>query len=436
MRRLFLLLLCTSASYAAEPRVISLEEAYERVASSDQSVQIAWLAARKADLEPRSALTRMGPQLTGTLTGDRQHRSVSSGTPASTLNSRTGTGQAGITLEQPLLDMTVFPAYRRGKLVSKATQLQYQALVRQVLFSVTTAYYGVLQQEQIVEVDKQAVELAQENVNVAEKRAKAGEVTRTDTLRATASLQENKRTLIESSSTLDLKRNVLANLLNLDPTQPIAVKEPAKADENAPSYENLLAKAYSRREDLKAEELAIQQDVERRNEIRAQYAPKVSAQLSATTNSISNNVSNDSDTNAWQAGISLSMPFMTGGQREIDLKTSAMQIEQTRLNYDKLRKSIQEEVKTAWVDVRTLKETIIALKAEVEAAERGYEDLKSQYQAGTAKSIDVLDALKNLNAARKDLAVQSYGYQVALRKLEQVSGVFQEQHVKKATMTP
>jgi len=27
--------------------------------------------------------------------------------------------QAGITLEQPLLDMTVFPAYRRGKLVSK-----------------------------------------------------------------------------------------------------------------------------------------------------------------------------------------------------------------------------------------------------------------------------------------------------------------------------
>lgn len=432
MTRLTLYLLCATVSLAAEPRVVTLEEAYDRVAQSDQSVQIAWLAARKADFEPRSALTRLGPQLIGTLSGDRQHRSITSGSPASTQNSRTGTGQAGITLEQPLLDMTVFPAYRRGKLVSKSTQLQYQALVREVLFSVTSAYYSVLQQEQIVVVDTQAVELAKENVDVAEKRAKAGEVTRTDTLRATASYQENKRALIESTSTLDLKRNTLANLLNMDPALLVGVKEPVEAEVRTPSFEGLLAKAYARREDLQAQELIIQQDVERRNEIRAQYAPKISAQISALSNSTSNNVANDSDSNSWQAGISLSMPFMTGGQREIDLKTQAMQIQQTRLDYDKLRKSIQEEVKAAWVAVQTLKETIVALKAQVEAAQQGYQDLQSQYKAGTAKSIDVLDALKSLNSARKDLAVQSYGYQVALRKLEQVSGVFQEQRVKKA----
>ena len=433
MRRLTLYLLCATAALSAEPRVITLEDAYDLVARSDQSVQIAWLAARKADLEPQSALTRMGPQLIGSLSGDRLHRSVTSGTPATTLNSRTGTGQAGITLDQPLLDMTVFPAYRRGKLVSKSTQLQYQALVRQVLFSVTTAYYGVLQQEQIVEVDRQAVELAKENVTVAEKRAKAGEVTRTDTLRATAAYQENKRALIESTSTLDLKRNTLANLLNRDPAQSLTVQEPGKSALGTPSFENLLAKAYARREDLQAQELVIQQDVERRNEIRAQYVPKISAQLSATSNSISNTAASDSSSNSWQAGISMSIPFMTGGQREIDMKTSAMQIQQTRLDYEKLRKSIQEEVKTAWVDVQTLQETIVALKAQVDAAERGYQDLQSQYKAGEAKSIDVLDALKSLNSARKDLAVQSYGYQVALRKLEQVSGVFQEQRVRKAT---
>ena len=433
MRQLIPYLLCATVSVAAEARVVTLEAAYDRVAESDQSVRIAWLAARKADYEPASALTRMGPQLIGTVSGDRLHRSVTSGTPASTFNSRTGTGQVGITLDQPLLDMTVFPAYRRGKLISKSTQLQYQALVRQVLLSVTTAYYAVLQQEQIVVVDQQAVELAKENVEVAEKRAKAGEVTRTDTLRATASYQENKRTLIESTSTLDLRRNTLANLLNMDPSQGIEVREPGDTAAPIPSFENLLAKAYAKREDLQAQELVIHQDEERRKEIRAQYAPKISAQISALSNSLSNTTANDSDTNSWQAGISLSMPFMTGGQREIDLKTSAIQIEQTKLDYDKLRKTIQEEVKTAWVEVQTLKETIVALKAEVEAAERGYEDLQSQYKAGTAKSIDVLDALKTLNNARKDLAVQSYGYQVALRKLEQVSGVFQEQRVKKAT---
>ncbi len=90
MTRLTLYLLCSTVSLAAEPRVITLEGAYDRVLQSDQSVQIAWLAARKADLEPRSALTRMEPQIIGTLDGDRQHRSVTSGSPASTQNSRSG----------------------------------------------------------------------------------------------------------------------------------------------------------------------------------------------------------------------------------------------------------------------------------------------------------------------------------------------------------
>jgi hypothetical protein len=37
-----------------------------------------------------------------------------------------------------------------------------------------------------------------------------------------------------------------------------------------------------------------------------------------------------------------------------------------------------------------------------------------------------------LNTARKDLALQTYGYQVALRDLEQVSGVFQEERVRRS----
>ena len=56
--------------------------------------------------------------------------------------------------------------------------------------------------------------------------------------------------------------------------------------------------------------------------------------------------------------------------------------------------------------------------------------MQIQYTAGTATSVDVLSALNDLNTARKDLAVQTYGYQVALRNLEQTSGIFQESRVR------
>lgn len=427
MRRFVLFLLCTTALSAAEPRLVTLEQAYDMVLETDQNVKIAWLAAKKANLEPQYALTRMRPKLNASINGDRLNRSGSAPMV------RSASGQADITLEQPIFDLTVFPAYRRGKLVSKSAELQYRALLREVLLNVTTAYYEVLQQEQIVSVNTQAVQLAQENVDVAEKRSKAGEVTRTDVLRATASLQENKRALIESTSTLDVKRNILANFLNIDPAvYLVLVKEPDDQDTRLAKFDTILDRAYAHREDLQAQALVIQQDVEARKEIKAGYAPKVSAQLGAQTSGVSNNSSNSTDSHSWQASLNINIPFLTGGQRELDIKTAGYQIEQSKLDYENLRKSIQEEVKNAWVLVQTLTETIIALKAQVEAAQQGYQDIQSQYKAGTAKSIDVLDALKSLNDARKDLAVQSFGYQVALRKLEQVSGVFQEPRVSQA----
>jgi outer membrane protein TolC len=55
-----------------------------------------------------------------------------------------------------------------------------------------------------------------------------------------------------------------------------------------------------------------------------------------------------------------------------------------------------------------------------------------QYAAGKATSVDVLSGLNDLDTARKNLAQQTYDYQVALRNLEEVSGIFQNERVQKA----
>lgn len=91
-------------------------------------------------------------------------------------------------------------------------------------------------------------------------------------------------------------------------------------------------------------------------------------------------------------------------------------------------------MKQGWLTVRSLQQTLKALHAQVVAAEQGYHDLEIQYCEGTATSVDVLNALNDLNTARKDLAFETYGYQVALRNLEQVAGVFQQARVQRSKM--
>ncbi len=423
--------------------VITLEQAYDRTLASDQTIAIALIEIHKANLLPLSALTRLGPQISANLGYDPSSVTtggssglMSGGTTSLTKNTtsrlttRTDLRRASISWQQTLLDFTVFPAYRLGKLTAESTKLQYQATVRDTLFGVARAYYDVLKQRNIVSVNQQTLDLATEQLDQAQKRLDAGDVARTDVLRAKATLEAARKTLIESTSALVLSRNTLANILNLEDRDAYEVAEPARAEEGTESFEFVLNQAMTRREDYQISAIAIKQDIERRNEIKGQYGPRIVADVSQNWDRY--NGSDRSQEN-WSASLALQIPIFTGGQREIDMRTSADQIEQTKLSHEKLAKTIQEEVKAAWLSVRTLRDTLVAVRAGLEAAEQNYKDLQVQYSEGAVTNLDVQIALRDLNNARTTLAAQIYDYQVAVRDLERAEAAFQPLRVSKAT---
>lgn len=460
------------AGIAAEPVPLGLEEAYDLALASDQSIQIAYWEVRKANLLPWSALTRLGPQLAGDASYGRQDRmtrrdgftpsgggaaatesgtagGIASGTTGRTTAggsaagarggettvirtySRTDTGKIGLTFQQPLIDLTVFPAYRYGKLSAKAARLQHQFTIRGVLYGVVQAYFEVLKQERVHAVNRQTLSLAEEQRAVAQKRADVGEVTRSDVLRATVAVETARRALIESENLLLLNRNTLANILNLDPATDLRLAEPPGYPRALPPFAALVAQAYARREDLRVAEIAVEQDIALRGEIAGEYGPRVVAEWNGDLSAMSG-TQPWSHADEWAASVAVQIPFFSGGQRELDLQGAARKIQQTRLDCERVAKQIQQEAKQAWLTVRALTETLKALRAQVDAAAQGYSDLQAQYRGGTATSVDVLSSLNELNAARRDFAVQTLAYEVALRNLEQVGGVFQEQRVQRA----
>ncbi len=432
---------------AEKPMRLSLEEAYDRVLATDQTIAIALIESYKARLLPLSALTVLGPQIFARLGYDPSESTTnggSGGPSAATtrtgligispgnnrkVTTRTDLLRAGITFQQTLFDFTVLPAYRLGKLTDEAVRLQYQATVRDTLFGVARAYYEVLKAQAVVLVNEQTLELAAEQLDQAEKRFKVDPGRRTDTLRAKSTLENARRTLIESQAALTLARNTLSNILNLGGRDDFDLAEPTAAKFDDESFESALAQAYARREDYQISAIAIKQDIERRNQVRGEYGPRVVADFNQNWDSYNGS---DRYVNNWSAGLALQIPIFTGGQREIDMRTAQHQIDQARLNYERTGKAVQEELKAAWLNVRTLKETIKALRAEVEAAAQNNKDLQVQYQAGTATSLDVQIALREVNNSRTILATQTYDYQVALRELQRAQAAFQPLRVTKA----
>ena len=433
----------TGGTLAQAGGVISLEDAYSRTLATDQSIRIAYWEIRKANLLTWSALARIGPQLNGGGTYNRnQSRSpgsviVSEPTTTSqgqsqieTLTSTSETSNVNLTYTQPILDFSVFPAFKYGKLAAIAARLQHQYTIRQTLFGVTSAYYQVLTQEGIVAVDLKTVELSSEQFDVAQKRLNVGEVTRADALNARVTYESARRALIEARNTLLLNRDTLGNILNLGGDNGFEVVTPPDYPTTIPPFEKLLAIAYRNREDLRVADIAIGEDEQKKGEVWAEYAPQVAGSLSDSYANARGLYGPQSQ--VWDASISVSMPFFTGGQREIDLKTAGEQIEEDQLNREKAAKTVEGDVRQAWLNANSLSESLPALRLQVDAARQSYQDLQHQYEAGTAASVDVLVALTTLNTSENELATQVFALQVALRNLEETAGVFQQRRVQQA----
>jgi outer membrane protein TolC len=399
---------------SSEQPLLTLEHAYDRAAATDQSIRIAWLEIRKAELLPLSALTRMAPSLGGGFEYDRRGRDLSN----------PGTSTGSVTLEQPLLDLSVFPARKRGKVAAESSRMARNFTMRETLFGVTSAYFEVLKGERQVSVSRQSLDLATEQESLAQKRSTIGEVTRTDVLRAKVLVEAARRNLITAENTLELRRNTLRNVLNMAPDAPFRVVEPLPYHSALPEFSALLNKAYAQREDLRESTLAVQQAELRKEEVRARYAPSIVARGSSKF------PAPRSAPQSWDASVAVQIPFFTGGQREIDLVNAGRDVEKAALQRDLLVRKIEAEVKQAWLNVQTLEGSLSAVRAQVGAAEQGYKDLQNQYAAGTARSVDVLAGFQDLNAARLDLNSLSLDYQVALRALERVSGTFQDLRVQ------
>jgi outer membrane protein TolC len=438
---------------------LTLEQAYDRALATDQSIKIAYWEIRKANLLPWSALAKLGPQLYGSgnyerfadTTKIRTTRPVTklvNGiiTPVTTLvdgvntpvvtwldqtsHSRGGVGTGEVSYVQPLIDFTVFPSYHLGSLSRVATRLEHQYTIRETLFGLASAFYEILKQQQFVVVDRETLRLSTEQLGLAQKRANVGEVTRADVLRAQVTVETARQTLVQDEGVLELDRNALANILNFAPDTPFSVVEPPDYPGKIPPFAELLGKAYSHREDLKVADIAVDQDIARRDVVVGQYGPRVNAEVDGEW--IHNSGGSNSSVHDTDVVLSVSVPIFTGGQREIDLMTANRQIEETKLNREKTAKTVEADVKNAVVSVQTLQQTLKALHAQVVAAEQGYHDLENEYRAGTATSVDVLTALDDLNTARKNLAVNIYGFQVALRSVEQAVGTFQDSRVQRS----
>lgn len=412
-------------------QLIPLAEAYRLAIDNEERIKIASHELGKARLLPWRAIAQLTPRgdIQGTYTRNKDEISFVGGNilpPGAESLFSTGsvirpldrwTGIFRIT--QPILEPAFFATRQLSKAAVRESAERYAFTVREVLFGVARAYYGVLRSQAQARIATETLGLGQDELRQAQVRFRVGEVTKTDVLRAEVAVEQARRQVVTDRNRLRLAFTTLARTIGVP--EPLAVAQPEPLAYSPLPYERLLEQAYSQRQDLRAQELLVEVARQRKNLVLARYAPRVNARWEFPRLDAETFAERDK---FWTLFLNFEVPLFDGGARELDLIEENKNLFQAQLRVEQFRKDIQVELRDALLTVETLGSTLDTLEKEVNLAQENYTITSKQYRVGLATSLDLNTALNALNQVRTQLTDQTYAYQIALLRLRQTTGVF------------
>ena len=275
----------------------------------------------------------------------------------------------------------------------------------ELVFNVSSTFYGILSQEKVIGSVKFSLQAMQEQRQKMAKMVEVAKAARVDLLRTEVRVADLEQSLEKETNVLEIQKRLLANLMGLDFDR-AQLKFAGKLTFEKIGYRpsQLVPRALEQRPDFKAAKERVESQAKRVDVARAGHYPNINL-VGAYGYRGTGIMGVNDDRNAryptergpfydddGSVGVTLTLPFFEGGRitAKVREEISALAAAQERLR--KLNLQVRQEVETAILDVDSSSERVKATAKAIEQARESLriETLKYNLAAGTVT--DVLDA--------------------------------------------
>jgi outer membrane protein len=378
---------------------------------------------RATDENVPQALSAYRPQISATVTGGLI--AVRNLFPDGTVQSDLlRAWSAGVTVNQTLLN-----GFRTANSVRQAESQVFsgrealRGLEQNVFLDVVGAYTNVYAAQALVEAQRVSVRFLSETLIATRRRYDAGDVTPTDVAQAEARLSRGRADLNAAEVALAVAQATYTQIVGVPPGH-LAPAEPV--DRLVPGVRDQ-AIAIGRREHPALVGATHDVDI-------AQSAIKIAESALYPTlsvqGSVSRNVNTDTTLGTARSDVASvialgNIPLYDGGLATSQIRQAKETLAQVRSQLDRARSQVDTSVIAAWVTNEGAKVGVAASEAEVRAATLALEGVQREAQAGQRTTLEVLNSLQDLTAARarliqaqRDRVVASYTLVAAMGRLE------------------
>lgn len=399
---------------AAQPAAAeTLESALSRAYEANPALNSE--RARLRSVDETVAQAQAGYRPTATVSADigiQQFQGQLSRNQISGARGATRPGGAGITVNQ-----TLFNGFRTDNQTRQAESnvLTNREAVRltemTTLFNAAQSYMNVLRDTANLELQRNNVEVLEEQLRQTRDRFNVGEVTRTDVAQAEARLAGARSQVSAAESQLRssigiYRQNIGVEPRQLAPGRPLDRYVPANLEEaiaiGLREHPQILASFHA----VDAAELQVKV---------AEGALYPTAGVNASVQQrYDQQFPGDNGVTAMVMGT-ISIPLYQGGAEYAQIRQAKELVGQARLIAERDRDTVRSLIVQAWGRLEASKAQVLASQAQVQANEVALNGVREEARVGQRTTLDVLNAQQellnsrvNLILAQRDRVVNSY----------------------------
>jgi outer membrane protein len=321
------------------------------------------------------------------------------------------TSGVGITASQNLYDG--FQTENRVRQAESNTSAAREALrvaEQIVLLNAATAYMDLIRDIALLELQRNNVEVLQDQSRQTHARADLGEVTRTDVAQTEAQLAQARATVLSAESQYAKSRAAYRQFIGVEAG---VLQRGTPVDRLTPRQMGAaIGIARARHPAVGAAMFGIDAAVLQVKINEGSLYPQ--ARLAGSVGQFWNPSPPDAvqQFNAFvQAQVTI--PIYQGGAEYAAIRQSKEVVGQRRMDLETARDQVQANVVTAWGQLESSKAQILATQAQVASSEIALNGVRAEARVGQRTTFDILVAQQNLVNARAALVIAQHDRVVA-----------------------
>ena len=395
---------------ASEVRAETLDGALTRAYIGNPPLGSQRASLRAVDETVPRALAGYRPRVNAT--ASLGYSNVSGSSSGSSISRSTVPRSVGLQIDQTLFNgLQTFNSVRQAESQILGSRETLRNTEQSVLYNGAVAYMNVLRDTAALDLQRNNVEVLEEQLRQTRDRFSVGEVTRTDVAQAESrlALARSQVSLAESNlqaSIATYRQNIGVQPSRLAPGRPVDRLVPRSS---MASVEIGLAEHPAILSALHAVDVAeFQVKI-----LEGQLLPTLTLS-GATSQSNDQQTSGDNFLSASVTGR-LTVPIYQGGSEYAVIRQAKETVDQRRIEAESTRDAVRAQIITAYGTLDAAKAQVTATQAQVEAAETALAGVREEARVGQRTTLDVLNAQQellnarvNLINAQRDRVVTSY----------------------------